>query len=125
MKTKKILAGCLLAISAAIIFTACYKNKTDYNNGTNVYTVKMQNSVFSPASVAVIMNSKVTWMNDDNVVHTVTASDGSFDSGDIAVGASYSRTFTTAGTFTYYDAKNTNMTGVIMVSGSSGGDGGY
>ena len=125
MKTKKILTGCLLAMSAAIIFTACYKNKSDYNNnGTNAYTVKMQNAVFSPASLTVTINSKITWMNDDNVVHTVTASDGSFDSGDIAVGASYSKTFTAAGTFNYHDAHNNSMTGLVVVSGSSGG-GGY
>jgi plastocyanin len=125
MKTKNILTGSLLAISAAIIITACYKNKSDYNNnGTNVYTVKMQNSAFSPASLTVTISSKVTWMNDDNVVHTVTASDGSFNSGDIAVGSSYSRTFTTAGTFNYYDAHNNSMTGVVVASGSPGG-GGY
>jgi plastocyanin len=110
---------------AAIFITACYKNNTDSNNGTNNYTIKMQNAVFSPATLSVTMNSTVTWMNDDNVVHTVTASDGSFDSGDIAAGASYSKTFTTAGTINYHDAHNSSMTGVLVVSGSSGGGGGY
>jgi len=125
MKTKKFLIGFLLAFSAGIIITACYKNKTDYNNGTNSYTVKMQNSAFSPATLTVTLNSTVTWMNNDNMVHTVTASDGSFDSGDIAVGASYTRTFSTAGTVNYSDTHNSSMTGVIVISGSSGGGGGY
>jgi plastocyanin len=124
MKTKKNLTGGLLVMFAAIIITACYKNNND-NNGTNSYTVKMQNSVFSPTTLSVVMNSTVTWMNDDNAVHTVTASDGSFDSGDIAVGSSYSKTFTTTGTINYHDAHNSNMTGVLIVSGSSGGGGGY
>ena len=123
MKTKKILTGGLLAICAAIIMPACYKNNNN-NGGTNSYTVKMQNSVFSPATLTVSLNSKITWMNDDNMVHTVTASDGSFNSGDIAIGSSYSRTFSTAGTFSYYDTHNNNMTGVLVVTGSSGG-GGY
>ena len=124
MKTKKVLIGCLLAIIATITITACYKSKTDYNNGTNNYTVKMQNSAFSPATLAVTINSTVTWMNNDNVVHTVTASDGSFDSGDITIGSSYSKTFSKAGTINYSDTHNSSMTGVIVVSGSSGG-GGY
>ena len=81
----------------------------------------MKNSVFSPASLTVVAGSNVTWMNDDTVIHTVTATDGSFNSGDIAIGSSYSKTFSTAGTINYSDTHNTNMTGVLIVMGSSGG----
>ena len=125
MKTKKILPAGLLALSAVIIMTACYKSNNDYNNGVNAYTVKMQNSAFTPGTLTITLNSTVTWMNDDNIVHSVTTSDGSLNSGDIAVGSSYSKTFSTAGTINYYDSHNNNMTGVIVVTGSSGGGGGY
>lgn len=81
----------------------------------------MKNSAFSPASLTVVAGSSVTWMNDDTVIHAVTATDGSFNSGDIAIGSSYSKTFSTVGTINYSDAHNSNMMGVLMITGSSGG----
>ena len=59
------------------------------------------------------------------MVHTVTTAEGSISSGDITPGSSYSKTFTTAGTYNYYDAHNTNMTGVLVVTAASSGRGGY
>lgn len=112
-------------ICAAMILTACYKSNNDYNSGNgNSYTVTMKNSAFSPATLTVITGSKVTWMNNDSMIHTVTTTDGSINSGDIAVNSSYSKTFSAAGTFNYYDAHHPGMTGVLIVTGSSGG-GGY
>jgi plastocyanin len=81
----------------------------------------MKNSVFSPGSVTVATGSKVTWMNDDTMIHTVTSADGSINSGDIAVGSFYSKTFSTPGTINYFDAHINSMTGVLIVTGSAGG----
>jgi len=64
------------------------------------------------------------WTNNDNIAHTVTTEDGSINSGDIAPGSSFSKTFTATGTYNYHDEHNTNMVGVLVVSGSSMG-GGY
>jgi len=69
------------------------------------------------------MGSTVTWTNNDNTAHTVTNAEGSINSGDIMPGSSYSKTFATAGTYNYYDAHNTTMTGVLIVTtvATSGG----
>ena len=124
MKTKKILKSVLLIIGTAIIITGCEKDKTDNVSGN--FVVTMKNAAFSPASLTIATGSTVTWTNDDNVIHTVTATDGSFDSGDIAVGASYSKTFSATGTINYNDMHNTSMTGILIISGSPvGGGGGY
>ena len=123
MKTKQILITVLFAACMSIIISACYKSKTDYNNGMNNYAIKIQNS-FSPASLTVGLNSKVTWTNNDNMVHTIIANDGTFNSGDIAVNSSYSMTFTKVGTVNYHDTRDSSMIGVIVVSGVSPG-GGY
>jgi plastocyanin len=122
MKRKNLLITTLLIISASIIVTACYKHNGDYNSGSaNSYTITMKNSAFSPATLTVVSGSKVTWMNDDIMIHTVTTADGNLNSGDIAVGTSYSKTFSGAGTYNYYDANNTSMTGVLIITASSGG----
>ena len=38
---------------------------------------------FSPAEIEIEVNTTVIWYNDDDTTHTVTAEDGTFDSGDI------------------------------------------
>ena len=118
MKTKiKILGVAFLAVYIGIV-TSAYNNITHTKGITN-HTIRMQNSAYTPASLNILPNSKVTWVNDDNMIHTVTAADGSFTSGDITVGASYTRTFSTKGTVNYYDNYNQNMKGVLVVSDST------
>jgi plastocyanin len=122
MKTKNLFSIALLIVSSAILLTACYKSN---NNGSVTNnTIRMNNSAFSPSNLTVVAGSTVTWMNDDNIIHAVTTADGSINSGDIAVGSSYTKTFSTAGTFNYFDSHNANMTGVLTVVVSSTG-GGY
>jgi len=59
---------------------------------------------YSPATITVVVgvNNTVVWRNDDTIFHTVTSTDGSFNSGTIFAGQTWSHTFTQAGTFTYY-----------------------
>ncbi|MDA4132330.1 MAG: cupredoxin domain-containing protein [Thaumarchaeota archaeon] len=72
---------------------------------------------FSPdqVMVAIGVNNTVTWVNNDNAAHTITARDGSFDSGNIGSGGSYTYTFTTPGTYRYYCAYHSWMTGTVVV----------
>jgi plastocyanin len=63
--------------------------------------VTISGFAFAPASVTVKVGDTVTWTNKDSVPHTVTAADGSFNSGSLAQGATFSFTFQKAGTFTY------------------------
>lgn len=76
------------------------------------------NKGYSPNTITVKMgvNNTVTWTNDDNAPHTVTANDGSFGSGNIAPGASFSFTFTAAGTFKYHCVYHPWMTGTLIVT---------
>lgn len=70
---------------------------------------------YVPASVQVTVGHTVTWKNLDNTPHTVTSDTGAFASGDIAVGASWSHTFTQPGTYYYICDYHFWMTGVIVV----------
>ena len=108
-------------ISLMFLVLSCYKNKDDYNSSPSANTIAISSAGFSPASLTVATGSTVTWTNNDNMVHAVTTADGSINSGDIAAGSSYSKTFTTAGTFNYFDAQNNNMKGVLIVTTMSGG----
>ena len=72
---------------------------------------------YTPASLTVtVANGTITWVNGDTMAHTVTADDGSFDSGSIAPGAGWSYKFTKPGTFKYHCAPHPWMTGTVIVS---------
>ncbi|HEY6542077.1 MAG TPA: cupredoxin domain-containing protein, partial [Ktedonobacteraceae bacterium] len=60
-------------------------------------SVSMSDNEFTPATLHIKPGQTVTWVNNGQTVHTVTADDGSFNSQNIQPGAEYSRTFTTAG----------------------------
>lgn len=105
---------------AMILFSlgACSKNNSDNMSGSGTpNTISMKNSVFTPGTLQVNINSTVTWVNDDNMVHTVTANDGSFDSGDIAPGAKFMHVFSTTGTINYHCVHHSGMVGTIITTG--------
>jgi plastocyanin len=78
-------------------------------------SVSIANFAFDPNALTVPVGSTVTWTNSDSTQHTATADDGSFDSGVLQQGATFSQTFTAAGTFTYHCAIHNSMTGTITV----------
>lgn len=57
---------------------------------------------FEPKVVTVNVGDTVVWTNTGKVPHTVTASDGSWDSGRLEPGKSFSHTFDSPGTVAYY-----------------------
>jgi plastocyanin len=77
--------------------------------------VSLAGRAFSPAVLEVAVGDTVTWINDDDTEHTVTAFEGAFDSGELATGASFSFTFDTAGEFRYRCLFHSEMQGTIIV----------
>ena len=84
-------------------------------------SVTINNYTFTPKSIAVTPGSTVTWTNkqaDDN--HTVTADNGSFDTGVIAKnGGSATLTVATAGAFAYHCKIHPSMHGTVVVSANA------
>lgn len=70
---------------------------------------------YSPALLTIHVGDSVTWTNVGSLPHTVTADDGSFDSGLLDVGASWTYTFNTPGTFPYHCVPHPWMKGTVVV----------
>jgi len=77
--------------------------------------VEIQQLAFAPARIEIAAGTTVEWRNDDPVVHVVRADDGSWDSGDIAPGATWRHTFDRPGTYTYTCTPHPFMKGVVVV----------
>src|SRR5947209_6983844 len=77
--------------------------------------VGIDNFSFVPAEVKVRAGTRVTWVNHDDVPHTVTATDKSFASKAMDTDGQFSRVFDQAGTYAYFCAVHPHMTGRVVV----------
>ena len=83
------------------------------------HDAQIRSADFSPRVLTVNVGDTVEWSNTDTADHTVTSSNGAFDSGTITAGTSWSFTFDTAGTYSYSCTIHPLMTGTIVVQQSS------
>ena len=74
--------------------------------------------MFMPSTVNIKIGSKVKWINQDSKVHTVTWKSTSYGlpGKTLGPGASFTVTFTKAGTFSYICTKHFGMAGKVVVT---------
>jgi plastocyanin len=77
--------------------------------------VEMTNSTFTPQSVEVKVGETVSFVDGDEIAHTATA-EGTFDSGTLRAGKTFTFKATKAGTISYVCLFHPGMTGTINVS---------
>ena len=77
--------------------------------------VVIENFSFAPATLTVKAGTKVTWINRDDVPHTVNENDKRFKSSTMDTDDQFSYTFSSPGTFNYFCALHPKMTGQIIV----------
>ena len=72
------------------------------------------NSV-APRHIDVLVGDTVKWTNDSVRTHTVTADDGSFDSGRFGIGGTYTRLFDATGDCAYHCVLHPSIRGDVAV----------
>ena len=82
--------------------------------------VKIADDAFSPKTIGVAVGTTLVWTRSGTHPHTVTADDGSFDSGLLRGTDQFQRTFDAAGVYAYYcdvhgGPGGNGMSGVITV----------
>jgi len=108
-----LLIAILLIYLFSIIMLVSGCKKTDSTPAPN--EVWMQGNAFTPATITITVNTTVKWTNKDGVTHTVTSDTGLWDSGSVTSNGTYSRQFTTAGTYPYHCIIHSMMTGTVIV----------
>ena len=82
--------------------------------------VKIDNFTFNPQRLTVKVGTTVIWTNEDDIPHTVAASNKSFKSKVLDTDQKFSFTFTTAGDFEYFCSLHPHITGMIVVEAVTG-----
>ncbi len=81
----------------------------------NATQAEMRTMTFGPKRLEIAVGTTVRWTNNDPLVHTITADDGSWDSGPIEPGKTWTHTFTQAGEFAFHCTPHPFMKAVIVV----------
>jgi plastocyanin len=79
--------------------------------------VTIDQFAYGPRELTVPAGSRVTWVNRDDVPHTVTSADQPrrFNSGTLDTDGQFTHLFTTPGTYEYFCAVHPKMTGKVIV----------
>lgn len=79
--------------------------------------VKIDNFSFGPVALTVPVGTTVTWINRDDIPHTVVSTDDSktFKSKVLDTNEKFSFTFSKAGTYPYFCSIHPKMTGKVIV----------
>jgi plastocyanin len=114
-----------LGLCFLIINTGCSKDTRSLADATDngsvrtaanpvVYAgkVSITSSGYTPIELLITDGGTVLWTNNDNAVHTVTADNGSFDSGDLQPGSTFVYKFS-RGVYKYHCKYHPEMTGSV------------
>ena len=107
----------LLVAASAIAVVGC-----EAADAANLDAQIIEPSAFNPATwgyapepAVVMAGDTVTWANTGNAPHTVTAYDGSFDSGIMLSGQSWTLTTWAPGEYSFYCTLHPDMIGTLIV----------
>jgi plastocyanin len=107
-----ILTLTLIALATTPLFVHAKPAKPAKSATVNVAIKGMK---YAPASVTIKAGDSVVWTNADQRDHTVVAGDGSFSSGNIGPGATFTFAFSKPGKFEYSCSLHPRMKGVVIV----------
>ena len=113
-------AGLLSACSPPFAAACSPKGATSATTATTTVSVvsdSQTQGAYQPNPVRVKVGDSVTWTwQDQGNDHSVSADDGSFESCLQGAGKTFTRTFTTAGTYAYHCSIHPSMKGTVTVS---------
>jgi plastocyanin len=104
------------AYFGTIVVTSTPGGLTEPGELPSTGAVTIGDRVFIPPEIELATGGTVEWTNADSDSHTATASEGAFDSGILAPGATFTQTFDTAGIFPFFCEIHPEMQGTITVS---------
>lgn len=110
-------AVALVGISGAVLWANTATSVAAIDVADTPGTVAITGFAFDGATTTVDPGAAITWTNADSFAHSVVARDDSFESENLATGASFTHTFDTPGTYAYICGIHPSMAGTVVVTG--------
>jgi plastocyanin len=115
----------LIAIASVMILVGT-ASQAQHENGSGkiVWTaagtdvapqVMIDNFVYNPVPLTIKVGTTVTWINHDDIPHTVDSTEGKFKSAALDTDDKFEYRFTAAGEYPFYCRIHPKMTGKIIV----------
>jgi plastocyanin len=111
-----------IAVCAALlaIGAVCMTERTNYfaraaEDQPAAISITIDNFSFTPKEITVSKGTTITWVNHDDVPHTVVSPDKKFKSRALDTDEKFSFTFTDSGTYGYFCSVHPVMTGKVIV----------
>src|SRR5215208_7077496 len=95
--------------------TSVQKRTTSRTTSSSTTTVDITDDAFDPSELNIAAGTTVTFVNNGTGPHTATADNNLFDTGELEQGESLDVYLEGAGSVTYHDELNPDMTGSITV----------
>src|SRR5689334_5817895 len=80
------------------------------------HDVRIDNFSFAPTELSIASGTRVTWINHDDIPHTIVATDKQFASPVMDTDDKFVYEFSKPGTYRYYCSIHPHMTGAVVVS---------
>jgi plastocyanin len=115
----------LVAISSVMILVST-ASQAQHENGSGKIVetaavtdaapqVMIDNFVYNPVPLTIKVGTTVTWINHDDIPHTVDSTEGKFKSAALDTDDKFEYRFTAAGEYPFYCRIHPKMTGKIIV----------
>lgn len=115
----------LVVLTAAMVLAGCLQTDPVHRGCYGGFKdVDIVDFAFEPGDACIHPETTVIWTNEGSKIHTVTAVNGTFDSGDIAPGETFELALNQTGTVQYHcryhstvgdDGSRSGMVGVLRV----------
>jgi plastocyanin len=111
MKTRR-----LAAVALATLLTLAATLPARTSDGAAPETrIGIEHFAFQPPALTVPAGTRVTWINRDEEIHTVTSAAGAFASPALEKGETFSYTFAAPGAYDYFCALHPHMKSTLTV----------
>lgn len=119
----------VLVVGAALglgVVAGCFSERVASNTGAQCVVppdstalgspiIRIVDFEFRPASACITPGTTVTWLNAGTQIHSSTSDNGVWDSPFLSPSATYTRTFTAAGSFAYHCTPHPSMVARVVV----------
>jgi plastocyanin len=108
-------AGLIAAAAVAAMNRPKYFVRAAEEQPAASATIDVDNFTFTPKEVTVPKGTTITWVNHDDVPHTIVSTDKKFRSKALDTDDQFSFTFTSSGVYGYFCSVHPVMTAKVIV----------